>query len=363
MVKLLLKKGADTEAASTEEIQFFGKINGKMQGTRALHLAAGLGGTTMASVLLQAGANPNVKNGEGRTPLMYSCEFWDKEQRVTMAQLLVETGANLLLLDDDGQVPLHFAARRGYLPMIDFFLAKSPSALSQPAGKGQTPLAIAAQRGHEEAVSRLLSAGARSRVFFDNHLCALHGAAEQGHESIVRLLVDRGMEAMGGANSLPGALQCAVEQDFSRILQILLNAEGEGRQRHFANFNCPSFPPLLHHATRYVAISCVSALLAAGADETVLDRDGKHSIDVVGNSLQGSKKRDPKKEAAICRMLARGSAFRARSWTWPVGRAASAAAAARVNISRGKKATATAPLGVRAFRPRGGRPFVRTIER
>lgn len=364
VVQLLLKKGADIEVACTEEMSFFGK-GLKMKGTCALHVAAGVGGMSIASVLLQAGANPNAKNADGRTPLMYSCELWDKEQRVGMAQLLVEAGGDVLLAENTGEIPLHFAARRGYLPMIDFFLAKAPSTLNQAALHGETAFGIAGHYGHEEAVSLLLSAGARSRIFVDNHICALHGATQYGHEGVVRILVDRGIEAMGGVQSIPGALQIAVERGFPRILRILLDAEGESRWRHWAMFRCSSFSPLLHVAAGHVVLSCASVLLAVEADETVVDGDGKRSVDVIGSLLpQGSSTRDPEKEAALRRMLARGSAFRARSWAWRVGSAPTAAVAATsvfASAAAGKKATA--PLGVRIFRPKSGNFFVRIIGR
>lgn len=157
---------------------------------------------------------------------------------------------------------------------------------------------------------------------------------------------------MGGVDSLPGTLQIAVEKGYPRILRMLLNAEGEGRQRHWAMFRASSFPPLLHLAAKYEAMSCVSVLLAAAADETVVDFNGKRAVHVIG-IRPPRRARDPKRAEALRRVLARGPAFRARSWSWHAG-PAPAAAATRASVTLAEK-KATASLGVRIFRRKTGK--------
>lgn len=71
--------------------------------------------------------------------------------------------------------------------------------------------------------------------------------------------------------------------------------------------------PFLHYAVKFGCLSVVHVLLAAGADERALSPDGKRASDMIE---QG---RPPAEEAAIGRMLERGAAFRARSWTWLAG--------------------------------------------
>lgn len=57
--------------------------------------------------LLLYGANPNVRNGEGRTPIMEVVASWD------LCVLLLEAGARIDAKDDAGESVLHHARRRG----------------------------------------------------------------------------------------------------------------------------------------------------------------------------------------------------------------------------------------------------------
>lgn len=98
---------------------------------------------------------------------------------------------------------------------------------------------------------------------------------------------------------------------------------------------------MIHCAAGHCSLRSVHVLLSAGADETARDLEGACAKDCIGVHLLEDRQ-DPKIIAAVGRMLARGSAFRACSWTWPSDFATSPGPEAH-------------PLGVRVYRPTTGK--------
>ena len=69
----------------------------------ALHFAAAAGQTGVAKLLIQNGADVNVRNdGDGSTPLHYAAT----EGHADIARLLIASGANLEAVDQADQTPL-----------------------------------------------------------------------------------------------------------------------------------------------------------------------------------------------------------------------------------------------------------------
>jgi ankyrin repeat protein len=56
---------------------------------------------TVKAILAQ-GINPDVRDSDGRTPLMLACFLGDKE----MAKVLLESGADVNAKDENGRTPL-----------------------------------------------------------------------------------------------------------------------------------------------------------------------------------------------------------------------------------------------------------------
>lgn len=105
---------------------------------------------------------------------------------------------------------------------------------------------------------------------------------------------------------------------------------------------------MIHLAAGTCSLRAAHVLLSAGADETAVGRTGSRAIDIVG-TFQVDDERNTANEGALCRILRRGPAFRARSWTWTaetdhfdVGRAPGMARSAVSSVQR-------API-VRVFR-------------
>src|SRR5437016_13553978 len=67
------------------------------------------GNADMVKTLLVRGADPNVKNEGGYTPLM-TAAAWNPESRCDVLAVLLEAKADFRLKDKAGNTALHFAA-------------------------------------------------------------------------------------------------------------------------------------------------------------------------------------------------------------------------------------------------------------
>jgi ankyrin repeat protein len=119
--------------------------------------AAFRGDTATVRVLLDEGADVNVKNEAGAAPLMRAV------YHVDTAALLIDRGANVNAKSDDGRTPLLIAAG---LPdgaaIVELLLDRGadPSAAGSGLGGPKTPLTEAAYAGNETVFRLLIERGA-----------------------------------------------------------------------------------------------------------------------------------------------------------------------------------------------------------
>jgi hypothetical protein len=98
--------------------------------------------------LLEEGADPNIRDGDGNTPLHFAASKGCAE----VARLLLRHGADPNAQDKNGETPLHVAAYWGRVDVVRLLLEHG----ADPTVKnkdGDTPLDIARARGHREVVS------------------------------------------------------------------------------------------------------------------------------------------------------------------------------------------------------------------
>ena len=101
---ILLESGAD--ANIQDEVGF-----------TPLHCCARKGFFSVSQLLIQSGCNINLQNNEGKSPLYVAVEN-SGEQLVELVDLLVKHGANVNSCDAEGFTPLHLAVINGKMRAV-----------------------------------------------------------------------------------------------------------------------------------------------------------------------------------------------------------------------------------------------------
>jgi ankyrin repeat protein len=160
----------------------------RAQGWSPLHAAAQCGNLEIMNCLIKAGANVNVLESNGATPLYYAVGE-DKTEAVIH---LIENGAdvNLCAGGFKGRSPLHAAALYGNLEIMDC-LIKARAIVNVLDSDGATPLYYAVAKGKTEAVIHLIENGANVNRFKGGRPPIIVAALNRNLE-ITKFLIEAG---------------------------------------------------------------------------------------------------------------------------------------------------------------------------
>jgi ankyrin repeat protein len=226
------------------------------------------------NVLIQHGVDLNQPDPEGVSPLVLAImnTQWD------ITRILIEAGADVQQWDNFGQAPLLAAVGRrndngvspnqpvnetdgltivqmlldkGANPNMELFLRPSKSR-GGPLTRGTTPLIVAASSGDLEMIQLLLQ----------------HGAKADHMQSDLQTPVS----ALAGARGAPDRMKAALDALMAAGADPDVVAVHHHLQR--TRGGAP-----LHYAVRAGNIPMVEALVAAGADINIVDKDGLTPLD------------------------------------------------------------------------------------
>ena len=101
-------------------------------------IASSAGHIEIVKALLAAGADVNMTNDNGQTPLHYA----SSRNREDIAKCLLEAGAHINAADKLGNTCLHRAASRGHLSMVKLLLSEKGITIDSLDCQKNTPLYV-----------------------------------------------------------------------------------------------------------------------------------------------------------------------------------------------------------------------------
>ena len=323
MVKMLLEAGADVRAADKDgctcllDAAIFGHtetvrylvglkevdLDHKCDfGWTALFWAVHENHPDVVEVLIDAGADVEVRDKSALTPLVFASE----KGKLPMVKMLVEAGASVCARDhmgrtcfwmaaafghtetarylvrlkgvdvdaeaDDGLTAVLAAAQENHPDVMKVLIDAGADIEARDNSDGRTPLHVVSQRGHIRAVEVLIRAGAGVCYTNDGNTCLVL-AAGNGHTETVRTLLYTPEMDVNQSNTLGFTpLHLAVLKKHSNVVQVLINAGADIEAKGFDG----SSP--LHCVCEVGELEIAKMLVEAGADVCVVDDSSETSL-------------------------------------------------------------------------------------
>ena len=274
----------------------------RRRGMSLLTEAVQRGNKEVVAMLLALGADVNLRNGNGRTALMYLSENTTPE----ILRDLLSAGARLNAREDGGANPFMIAAASSPVRVLRDMI-EAGAQVNARDSSGETCLFTAARTNSPEAIVLLLEAGVDPEVTNEDGETALMSMATYGSFENFQTLIDRG--ANRGLVNADGTtlLMLAATNDNPRLAKLLVagGADVNAKDRRGntaltlaaqdgqletvklllaagANLNSQddSGYTALMRAVMRNDLDCVQALLEAGADLTKKNEDHKTALEI-----------------------------------------------------------------------------------
>ena len=215
-----------------------------------LHVACEKGDLIIVKKVLEAGADPNSRDGSTFTPLMLAVQHVDDEEAADIVTILCEFKCNINIQTSHfsrSLTALHLACNLGKKMCVEMLVAKGANLLVRTQG-GLTPLHLACEGGYHTLISSLITEETVKAYDYEKHWTPLHYACGCNHfESARRIVV--------GSSKLLSQIHTEYNLTFNSL------GDKDGRT-------------ILHHAFLRNDIQFVENLLNLGADPNVQDTYG-----------------------------------------------------------------------------------------
>ena len=269
-------------------------------GRTILQIAAIRGHSNIVKLVLNHGADPDIPDTDGFTPLHAAFHFSYPE----IHESLIGAGACLTTVAKNGTTPLFAAAASGNIPITRKLLSEGSDGLAQDLegataflrgvasddvdivniffesgyngvdianNDGWTPILYAANQGNIVLFDRLLEKGASLRSVDRLGLGLIDYAALGGHVEMLDRLLELGLKI---EELDPSVMTSAAFRGYLSIIDRILELGGNFKQTVVVS----KMSPLLLAAARMKPL-IVQKLLEAGADPLERDAYGNNALD------------------------------------------------------------------------------------
>ncbi len=197
----------------------------ELEGYQGLMAAVAMANSSEVERLLKSGIKPEMRDGNGRTPLLVAAHFGHH----AVARVLLEAGADPNALDHQRYDLITIAAVRNDVEMIQIGLAAGANPKNITSPYDGTALIAAAHLGQVETVQTLIQAKAPLDHVNNLGWTALIEAIVLGdggarHTAVVQALVSAGANLNIGDRSKTSPLSLAKQRGYTEIARILEQA-------------------------------------------------------------------------------------------------------------------------------------------
>ena len=289
-VKMLVKAGADVRATDDERntclilAAYFGHTDtvrylvtlpevdlNHQESTNctALHFAVQEKHADVVEVLIDAGADIETKNDEGRSPLLVASISGE----LTTVKMLIKAGADVRATDAERDTCLIFAAHHGHTDTVRYLVALPEVDLNHQDSTNCTALHVAVQVKHADVVEVLIDAGADIETKNDEGGSPLHMPSLLGALTTVTKLVKAGADVRATDDERNTCLILAAYFGHTDTVRYLVSLP-EVDLNHQESTNCTA----LHVAVQEKHADVVEVLIDAGADIETKNDEGRSPL-------------------------------------------------------------------------------------
>lgn len=237
---------------------------------------AARGNLRAVELFLDSGLNPDARNRDGFTALMWSAG----QDRWPVVNALLARGANVNATSADSTTALIAAASQGHVRIVRLLIDRGATVDARRAD-GQTALIRASAENQNDSVKVLLAHGADIEAGDARGMTSLiYASANMSAEDpdgatlpLVQTLLSRGARPEHRAADGSTALAWAARKGEESILHALISKNGDVNAA-----DNDGETPLMHAALGRGTPSIAEALIARGADVNAQDTQGTTAL-------------------------------------------------------------------------------------
>ena len=270
----------------------------------ALMKACWMGNEDAISVLLNAGADPNIAHADGNTCLYNAVQRYCSkdvlkaiinhgadvnatnkanntalgcacsEGNIDAINVLLQAGADTNIASTDGNTCHYDAVRKGCSKDVLEAIIKRGADVNATSKSNETALLNACWMGNENAISVLLNAGADPNIASADGYISLHGAIKKGcSKEVIEAIISHGADVNATNKANDTALRYACSEGNIDTFNVLLQA---GADTNIASANGNT---LLYDAvTTGCCKDVLQAIISHGADVNATNKNNETAL-------------------------------------------------------------------------------------